>query len=289
MSEKAIERASQLINSKAGYANGGMEFATLSLIDESGYPSATTFTIAQADGINWMTFGTGLVGRPYAGRIAKNNRACVCINAKGYAINLVGTIEALTDSKAKEDFWIEDTAMENHWSGPDDPQLLVLRFATQRYTIFFVDNGDYAAGELAPAKTNPSIEPMLQFNGNCEQAIEMYKKAFDAKVAVFMRYSDANPKDYPAIADEQKSLIYHAQLMIGSQRILLCDNLFNNLPRGHSVYPVVCFNTTEEAQAAFDILSEEAKILAPPSAATYSPFVTTFIDKFDIHWDLMVY
>ena len=102
MSQEIIKRASELVNSKAEYRAGGMEgYAALSLIDENGYPSATTFCINKADGINWLTFNTA-VDRPYAERIRKNNKACVCINSGSYTINLVGTAEALTDMESKK-------------------------------------------------------------------------------------------------------------------------------------------------------------------------------------------
>jgi len=139
----------------------------------------------------------------------------------------------------------------------------------------------------AEQKASPIVEPMFQFDRQCEQAIELYKKAFGATVAAFMRFSDANPKDWQSNNDDDKNLIYHAQLMIGNQRILLCDNLFNDLPRGHSVYPVITFKTAAEVRAAYDILVDGATIITPIGETTYCPCVATLVDKFGIHWDLM--
>jgi len=290
MNQEIIKRAEALINAKAGFKDEfGMEgYAALSLIDANGYPSATTFAIAQADGINWLTFGTSL-GRGYDERIGKNNKACVCINSDAYTINLVGTVEARTDIETKKATWIPNSAMDNHWSGPDDPNMLVLRFTTERYTIFFADDGSYAADTLKSPepKTAPVIEPMLQFDRQCEEAIELYKKAFGANVIVFMRFSDADPKDWSSDSPDDQNLIYHAQLMIGNQRILLCDNLFNELPRGHSVYPVITFQTANEVQAAYDVLLDGATVITPIGETTYCACVATLVDKFGIHWDLM--
>ena len=149
MSQEIIMRAAAIINSKAAYKEGGIEnYAALSLIDDNGYPSATTFCITKADGIKWLTFNTA-VDRPYVKRISKNNKACVCINSSAYTINLVGTVEALTDIESKKENWLPIFDDGSHWSGPDDPQLLIIRFTTQRYTIQFVDDPDnYAAGSL---------------------------------------------------------------------------------------------------------------------------------------------
>ena len=149
MNEKIIARASELIDSMSEYKLSGMEgYAALSLIDESGYPSATTFCITKADGIKWLTFNTAL-DRPYAERISKNNKACVCINSSAYTINLVGTVEACTDMETKKENWFPFFDNAGHWTGVDDPNLLILRFTTERYTIQFTDDpSNYAAGSL---------------------------------------------------------------------------------------------------------------------------------------------
>jgi len=149
MNQEVIKRASELINSMTEYKLGGMEgYAALSLIDENGYPSATTFCITKADGIKWMTFNTAM-DRPYAARIAKNNKACVCINSGTYTINLVGTAEACTDMETKKENWFPFFDDAGHWTGVDDPNLLILRFTTERYTIQFTDDPNhYAAGSL---------------------------------------------------------------------------------------------------------------------------------------------
>jgi len=148
MNQEIIKRASELINSKAEYREGDMNgYAALSLMDDKGYPSATTFVITRADGINWLTFNTA-TDRPYAERISKNNKACVCINSGTYTINLVGTAEACTDMETKQENWLPIMNEMPHWSGVDDPTLLIIRFTTERYTITFADDGTYAAGNL---------------------------------------------------------------------------------------------------------------------------------------------
>ena len=149
MNKKVIERAEELINSLAEYKAGPMAgYAALSLIDENGYPSATTFNITRANGIRWLTFNTS-VDRPYATRIDKNSKACVCINSPDYTINLVGTAEALTDLESKKENWLPLMDQMPHWCGVEDPQLLIIRFTTERYTIQFTDDPmNYAVGDI---------------------------------------------------------------------------------------------------------------------------------------------
>jgi general stress protein 26 len=134
MDKDIIKKAGDIIASKTGYIGGGMEgFATLALIDENGYPTASTLTIAKANGIEWITFNTSL-DRDSVKRIKKCDRASVCINSSTFNITLVGKAEILTDAKTKNDMWFP--VMKGQWSGPDAPEYCVIRFKTERYSLF---------------------------------------------------------------------------------------------------------------------------------------------------------
>ncbi|MCL2034144.1 MAG: pyridoxamine 5'-phosphate oxidase family protein [Oscillospiraceae bacterium] len=136
MNQEVIAKAEEIINGKTGYIGGGMEgYAALSLIDENGYPTTSTLTIVKADGIKWLTFATS-PDENKAKRVEKCSRASVCINSTEYNITLVGTIEIVTDMKTKKDMWLEPMGCGEHWTGYDDPNFCVLRFETERYSLF---------------------------------------------------------------------------------------------------------------------------------------------------------
>ena len=146
MNKEIIARASELINSKTGYIGGGMEgYAVLSLIDENGYPTASALTIARADGINWLTFATSPNSNK-AARIAKCNRASVCIASSEYNVTLVGTVEAVTDLEVKKATWCSFMDGNDHWTGYDDPNYYVIRFNTERYNIYFAADDGFVEG-----------------------------------------------------------------------------------------------------------------------------------------------
>ena len=132
------------------------------------------------------------------------------------------------------------------------------------------------------------VEILLQFDRQCEEAIAVYQKAFDAELKALHRFADANPSDWQCENDEDKNLIYHAQIMIGESRILMCDNLFTDLPRGHSVHPVIIFKRADELRKAYEVLADGANVINAPKSTTYSECVATLVDKFGIYWDLMV-
>ena len=72
----------------------------------------------------------------------------------------------------------------------------------------------------------PVLVPTLNFGGQCEEALQLYKKAFQAEVLCLLRYEDGNKEDcHWNLSEEQKKYIYHAELLIGEQRIMMCDNI----------------------------------------------------------------
>lgn len=105
----------------------------MALIDANGYPTASTITASKADGINWITFCTGL-GNNKTKRISSCSRASVCFNKSAYNITLVGTIEIVTDATVKREMWYE--GLKHHFKSADDENYCVLRFQTQRYNLF---------------------------------------------------------------------------------------------------------------------------------------------------------
>lgn len=123
-----IIKADEIIKKSTGMNT----YCVLALIDLDGYPTASTITASKSNGINWITFCTGL-GSTRTNRIEKCNLASVCFNADNYNITLVGTMEILIDPDVKREMWYE--GLKNHFNGPDDPNYCVLRFKTERYNL----------------------------------------------------------------------------------------------------------------------------------------------------------
>ena len=132
------------------------------------------------------------------------------------------------------------------------------------------------------------ITPNFNFAGRCEDAIKLYQKAFDAKVGSLLRYSDANKSDWDKkLSPEQEKYIYHAELFIGDQRIMLCDNLDVNLVKSTALSLTITFDTKEEVKRAYEILQEDSQTIYPIQSTSYSSCMVVFIDKFGFRWGLM--
>ena len=151
MSEKAIARAEEIIKSKTAAVNMGAG-VTLSLLDHEGYPTTSTLSISNADGIRQMTFGVALDSNK-AKRAKANSRASVCIfdddfeGGAYYNITLVGDVEVVTDSEMKKETWYQ--GLEEHFpGGVDDPNYCVLKFTTKRYNLWVDVNDEATTGSF---------------------------------------------------------------------------------------------------------------------------------------------
>jgi len=132
------------------------------------------------------------------------------------------------------------------------------------------------------------IVPNLHFNGNCESALKLYESAFGAHRTVFLRYKDANPADMDPVLDATvQDYVYHAEIMIYGQRMMLTDHL-EKIPRGINLSLVVSFDSVEELQQTYQILKVGARILTPMTQTTYSPGFMSLVDPYGIRWELMV-
>lgn len=131
------------------------------------------------------------------------------------------------------------------------------------------------------------ITPNFNFAGRCEEAIQLYQKAFNAKVGCLLRYS-ADKSDWDKkLTPEQEKYIYHAELFIGNQRIMMCDNMDVNLVKSTALSLTVTFDTKDEVKQAYEVLWKDSETIYQMQSTTYSSCMVVFIDKFGFRWGLM--
>lgn len=131
------------------------------------------------------------------------------------------------------------------------------------------------------------ITPNFHFGGDCLKAIELYKKAFDIEVISLLKYKDANPIDFKSDEDK-KDYIYHAELLLGGNRVIMFDDLsmVGHLT-GNSISLVITFDTGDEVINAYEVLKDNAVIINPIQSTTYSSCMVSLIDKYGMRWELM--
>jgi len=132
------------------------------------------------------------------------------------------------------------------------------------------------------------VTPCINLNGRCEEAMALYEKAFGATTKFMMRYSDADKRDWnKPLTDDQKRMIYHAEMFIGNQRVMFSDIVEFDLSKGISLFLTLTFEDAVSVKRAYEVLKEGSTIVYPMVSTTYSTCFVSVIDKFGVRWGLM--
>ena len=130
--------------------------------------------------------------------------------------------------------------------------------------------------------------PNFNFDGRCAEAMALYTRAFHAQVDFVLHYRDADPRDWSVpLTQEQMNYVYHAEMHIGEQRVMLCDNLDVPFQPSLSLSLTIMFDTAAEVRRAFEILAPGGRIIYPLHSTTYSSQEAVLVDCYGFRWGLM--
>lgn len=129
------------------------------------------------------------------------------------------------------------------------------------------------------------IDPYLFFEGNCEEAIEFYRKALGAEVEMMMRYEESPeppPEDMVAPGSEKK--ILHASLRIGGALLMASDGGCGGKPNFGGFSVSLTVPDAETADRYFAAMAEGGEVMMPLGETFWSPRFGMLTDKFGVGW-----
>jgi PhnB protein len=134
-----------------------------------------------------------------------------------------------------------------------------------------------------------AIEPYLFFEGRCEEALEFYKKALKAEVAMLMRYKESPEPPPPGMLPPgSENKIMHASLRIGDATVMASDGSCSGKPSFQGVTLSVSLRREEEADAIFNALAQGGKVQMPLGKTFWSPRFGMVTDRFGVPWMINV-
>jgi PhnB protein len=128
------------------------------------------------------------------------------------------------------------------------------------------------------------IIPYLHFAGNCEEALNFYKKVFNAEIGAINRY------DNPAlnVPEEYKDKILHTELTFGDNIIMVDDLMPGTVVDYGNGYALnIMFNSVEEATSAFNQLAEKGRIVVLLEKQFWGSWFGEVMDRFRVTWMIM--
>ncbi len=124
------------------------------------------------------------------------------------------------------------------------------------------------------------VEPYLNFDGRCEEALEFYKKALGAKVDTLMRFKDA--PDQSMITPGNADKIMHSQVHIGDTAVLMSDGRCTGKANFHGIALAISVKSEAEAEKIFSALADGGQVQMPLGKTFFSPRFGMLSDKFGV-------
>jgi len=133
------------------------------------------------------------------------------------------------------------------------------------------------------------IEPYLNFDGRCEEAIEFYKKALGAEVTMLMRFKE-NPEPSPPgmMAPGSENKIMHSSLRIGDAVIMASDGYCKGEAGFKGITLSLSVANEAAADRAFNALADGGKVHMPLTKTFFSPRFGMVADRFGVPWMVIV-
>lgn len=132
------------------------------------------------------------------------------------------------------------------------------------------------------------VNAYITFNGNCEEAFQLYRSVFGGKYLYIGRYRDVPAADRQIFRPENDNKIMHVSLPVSTETILMgCDNAEANGEEaviGNNISLSIHTDNQVEADRLFTELSVGGQIKMPMSQTFWGAYFGVLTDRFGINW-----
>ena len=142
---------------------------------------------------------------------------------------------------------------------------------------------------MSTTTDNRVIQPYLFFNGNCEQAVEFYRKALGAEVEMMMRFKESPEPPPPGrVPPGFENKIMHTSFRVGQTTVMASDGCATEKPSFQGFSLSLSVPTQAEADRAFKALADGGKVNMPLTKTFWSPCFGMLEDRFGVGWMISV-
>lgn len=129
-----------------------------------------------------------------------------------------------------------------------------------------------------------TVNPYLNFTGNCEQAFNFYKSVFGGQFQTLMRFKEVPSQGVPASEGDK---LMHVALPIGQGTLLMGSDRIEAMgagTRGDNFAISIQTDSEAEATRIFDGLAADGQVTMPLQETFWGARFGMLIDKFGIQW-----
>jgi PhnB protein len=128
------------------------------------------------------------------------------------------------------------------------------------------------------------VQPYLNFNGRCQEAIDFYKSALGAQVQMLMHFKDCPEPQQGMITPENKDKVMHAALTIGDTTVFASDGRCTGSPNFQGISLSLQAKNETEAKRLYGALAEGGQVQMPLAKTFFSPSFGMLADRFGVNW-----
>jgi PhnB protein len=128
------------------------------------------------------------------------------------------------------------------------------------------------------------IQPYVNFNGRCQEAIDFYKRALGAEVQTVMHFKDCPEPQPGMVTPENKDKVMHAAFKVGDTTILASDGRCTGSPTFQGISLTLNAKNEGEANRLFGALADGGQVQMPLAKTFFSPSFGMLADRFGVNW-----
>jgi PhnB protein len=133
------------------------------------------------------------------------------------------------------------------------------------------------------------VQPYLFFDGRCEEALEFYRKALGAEVAMLMRFKDSPEPPQPGMVPPgSEDKVMHACFRIGDSAVMASDGGCQGQTSFQGFSLSLTAQNEGEAERLFASLGEGGQVRMPLTKTFFSPLFGIVVDRFGVSWMVLV-
>jgi PhnB protein len=130
------------------------------------------------------------------------------------------------------------------------------------------------------------VQPYLNFDGRCEEALEFYKRALGAEVTALMRCKDA--PDPGMIKPGLEDKVLHSSFRVGDSTVMASDGHCQGKPEFRGVSLTLIVPEEADAKRIFAALSDGGEVRMELAKTFFSPQFGMLADRFGVPWMIIV-
>ncbi|RHB50430.1 VOC family protein [Exiguobacterium sp. AM39-5BH] len=129
------------------------------------------------------------------------------------------------------------------------------------------------------------INPYLNFNGDCRDAVLFYADVFAEPAPEIMTFAAQPGPDGEPVPDELADLVLHARLSVHGTSLMFSDAMPDGpVTFGQNITLAVVTDDLEAIRREFEALSDEGHVLMPLQETFWSKAYGMVEDRFGVQW-----